>query len=81
MMMMMMMMMMSSISFGTTFNKKEKLETKIMQFFLRGGGGKRGALWAMWNGELLQLRQGTVANSCRNYPQLHLINFFDIICF
>ena len=37
---MMMMMMMSSISFGTTFNTKEKLERTIMHFiFLRGGRG------------------------------------------
>ena len=86
MMMTMTMMMMSSISFGTTFNTKEKLETTIMHFIFFGGGrggegGKRGALWEMWNGKLLQLRQGTVAKSCQNYPQLYLINFFDIICF
>ena len=58
MMMIMMMIMMSSISFGTTFNTKEKLERTIVHFiFLRGGGGggKRGALWEMRNGELLQL--------------------------
>ena len=37
---MMMMMMMSSISFGTTFNREEKLERTIMHFiFLAGGGG------------------------------------------
>ena len=79
---MMMMMMMSSISFGTTFNREEKLERTIMHFiFLAGEGGKRGALWEMRNGKLLQLRQGTVAKSCQNYPQLYLINFFDIICF
>ena len=54
--MMMMMMMMSSISFETTFNRKEKLERTIMHFiFLAEGGGKRGALWEMRNGELLQL--------------------------
>ena len=79
-----MMIMMSSISFGTTFNTKEKLETTIMHFIFGGGagkGGKRGALWEMWNGKLLKLRQRTVAKSCQNYPQLYLINFFDIICF
>ena len=39
MMMMMIMIMMSSISFGTTFITKEKLERTIMHFiFLRGGG-------------------------------------------
>ena len=85
MMMTMTMMMMSSISFGTTFNTKEKLETTIMHFIFWGGGagkgGKRGALWEMWNGKLLKLRQRTVAKSCQNYPQLYLINFFDIICF
>ena len=44
-----MMMMISSISFGTTFNTKEKLETTTMHFiFLEGGkGGKRDALWEM----------------------------------
>ena len=51
MMMTMTMMMMSSISFGTTFNTKEKLETTIMHFIFWGGGagkgGKRGALWEM----------------------------------
>ena len=36
-----MMMMISSISFGTTFNTKEKLETTIMHFIFFGGG--RGA--------------------------------------
>ena len=81
-----MMIMMSSISFGTTFNTKEKLERTIMHMhfiFLGGEGkwGKRGALWEMWNGELLQLWQGTVTKSCQYYPQLYLINFFDIICF
>ena len=82
MMMMMMMIMMSSVSFGTTFNRKEKLERTIMHFiFLTGEGGKRGALWEMRNGELLQLWQGTVTKSCQYYPQLYLINFFDIICF
>ena len=56
MMTMMMMIMMSSISFGTTFNRNEKLERTIMHFiFWRGEGGKRGALWEMRNGELLQL--------------------------
>ena len=49
MMMMMIMIMMSSISFGTTFNRKEKLERTIMHFIFLGGGegkwGKRGALW------------------------------------
>ena len=78
----MMMIMMSSISFGTTFNRNEKLERTIMHFiFWRGEGGKRGALWEMRNGELLQLWQGTVTKSCQYYPQLYLINFFDIICF
>ena len=38
MMMMMMMIMMSSISFGTTFNTKEKLERTIMHFIFLGGG-------------------------------------------
>ena len=53
MMMIMMMIMMSSISFGTTFNTKEKLERTIMHmhFIFLGGGegkwGKRGALWEM----------------------------------
>ena len=41
-MMMMMMMMMSSISFGTTFNTKEKLETTIMHFIFWGGRGING---------------------------------------
>ena len=52
MMMIMMMIMMSSISFGTTFNTKEKLERTIMHMhFIFWGGegkwGKRGALWEM----------------------------------
>ena len=42
MMMTMTMMMMSSISFGTTFNTKEKLETTIMHFIFLGGGEGRG---------------------------------------
>ena len=43
MMVMMTMMMMSSISFGTTFNTKEKLERTIMHFiFLWGGSGVNG---------------------------------------
>ena len=43
MMMTMTMMMMSSISFGTTFNTKEKLETTIIHFIFLGGVGERGA--------------------------------------
>ena len=35
-----MMMMISSISFGTTFNTKEKLETTTMHFIFLGGGGR-----------------------------------------